>query len=84
MAIQYPSALYYPILISRESYPVPADQESATNIGFVDKICAVLKSPLLEKFSEELQRLTDRNHVVKEWAENLAVKEKCSLCFLFK
>ncbi|KAI9103040.1 hypothetical protein DFS34DRAFT_576740, partial [Phlyctochytrium arcticum] len=72
IAADYPQALYYPLSISSEQYSFGTDPVSSLCRKHVDRIKHVVRSPLLEKLTLELRRLTEPSHAFKDWIDKCA------------
>ncbi|KAF9918927.1 hypothetical protein BX616_004199 [Lobosporangium transversale] len=69
IALQYPNALYYPLTISAENFAFeqgPAGEKCMQDVAFLKK---TVFSPLKEDFIFELRRLTNPDHLIKDWLE---------------
>ncbi|KAI8997006.1 hypothetical protein BDB01DRAFT_840542 [Pilobolus umbonatus] len=71
IAIEYPNALYYPFRISNEQYELIKHELPSINQEIVEKIKNNLKSPIMEEFCLELKRLTDPEHLLKDFIDYL-------------
>ncbi|KAI8883147.1 hypothetical protein K501DRAFT_333495 [Backusella circina FSU 941] len=69
LAEAYPNALYYPFHISFEHYEIIKDKLDAKNVENIEQINAMLRSPLKEEFLLELRRLTDPEHILKDFID---------------
>ncbi|KAI8057473.1 hypothetical protein BDF21DRAFT_349187 [Thamnidium elegans] len=67
IADDYPKALYYPFNMSFEHYEWTKESIPAENRQAIEKIKAMIHSPLMEEFCVELQRLTNPDHIVKDF-----------------
>lgn len=73
LAESYPKALYYPFHISYEHYQLVKDRIPRENYEFIQKIKHAIRSPIMEEFCNELKRLTDPEHIVKDFIDFLYV-----------
>ncbi|KAI8075324.1 hypothetical protein BC940DRAFT_249003 [Gongronella butleri] len=69
LAETYPSALYYPLQISNEHYECYKDQLDPDNYAAIQRIKSIITSPLQEVFTNELRRLTNPEHIVKDFID---------------
>ncbi|KAF1799211.1 hypothetical protein FB192DRAFT_1333067 [Mucor lusitanicus] len=67
LAETYPNALYYPMQISCEIYELRKNALPKDICDAIERIMHMIKSPILEEFSNELKRLTDPYHIVKDF-----------------
>ncbi|KAL9555838.1 hypothetical protein MBANPS3_002175 [Mucor bainieri] len=67
LAETYPNALYYPMQISCEIYELRKSALPRDICDAIERIMHMIKSPILEEFSNELKRLTDPYHIVKDF-----------------
>ncbi|KAG0050163.1 hypothetical protein BGZ83_005055 [Gryganskiella cystojenkinii] len=71
IARQYPNALYYPLTISSENYEFEnsaSGERRQANVAWLRK---AVHSPLKEDFIFELRRLTNPEHLIKDFGEQL-------------
>ncbi|ORE05303.1 hypothetical protein BCV72DRAFT_250689 [Rhizopus microsporus var. microsporus] len=73
VAENYPKALYYPFHISYEHYRLVDNKLSEENKKYIEEIRALIRSPIMEEFCTELKRLTNPEHIVKDFIEFLQV-----------
>ncbi|KAG0005263.1 hypothetical protein BGZ65_011584, partial [Modicella reniformis] len=66
---QYPNALYYPLTISAENYTFEKNPSGAKRRDDVAKLKKAIHSPLKAEFIFELRRLTNPEHLLKDWLE---------------
>ncbi|KAF9401271.1 hypothetical protein BGX21_002182 [Mortierella sp. AD011] len=69
IASQYPNALYYPLTISAENYSFEKNPSGEKRKADVDMLKKSIHSPLKEDFIFELRRLTNPEHLLKDWLE---------------
>ncbi|KAI8098597.1 uncharacterized protein BX664DRAFT_288171 [Halteromyces radiatus] len=69
LAQEYPSALYYPFQLSNEHYECYKEQLDPTNRNMIARIKEIIRSPLMETFTNELRRLTNPEHIVKDFID---------------
>ncbi|KAF9184663.1 hypothetical protein BGZ51_003206 [Haplosporangium sp. Z 767] len=69
IATHYPNALYYPLTISAENYSFERSASGEKRKADVAKLKRAVHSPLKEDFIFELRRLTNPEHLVKDWLE---------------
>ncbi|KAF9116341.1 hypothetical protein BGX27_003334 [Mortierella sp. AM989] len=69
IASQYPNALYYPLTISAENYSFERNPQGERRKADVDMLKKSVSSPLKEDFIFELRRLTNPDHLLKDWLE---------------
>ncbi|KAG0234361.1 hypothetical protein BGX31_004586 [Mortierella sp. GBA43] len=69
IARQYPNALYYPLTISAENYSFESSTAGRERREDVEKLKKMVHSPLKEDFIFELRRLTNPDHLLKDWLE---------------
>ncbi|KAF9360792.1 hypothetical protein BGX26_007743 [Mortierella sp. AD094] len=69
IASQYPNALYYPLTISAENYSFERNPSGEKRKADVDMLKKSVHSPLKEDFIFELRRLTNPDHLLKDWLE---------------
>ncbi|GAN09060.1 DNA-dependent protein kinase catalytic subunit isoform 1 [Mucor ambiguus] len=67
LAEAYPNALYYPMQISCEIYELRKNTLPKDICDAIERIMQMIRSPILEEFSNELKRLTDPYHIVKDF-----------------
>ncbi|KAK4516378.1 uncharacterized protein ATC70_011349 [Mucor velutinosus] len=67
LAETYPNALYYPIQVSCEIYELRKSALPKDICDAIERIMHIIKSPILEEFSNELRRLTDPYHIIKDF-----------------
>jgi hypothetical protein len=79
LAESYPNALYYPFHISFEHYEIIKDKLDPENAESIEQIKGLLHSPLKEEFLLELRRLTDPEHILKDFIDFIQVIIKVSL-----
>ncbi|KAI9025750.1 hypothetical protein CLU79DRAFT_699113, partial [Phycomyces nitens] len=68
MAKSYPNALYYPFQISREQFGIK-DKLVSESEERVLAIKDIIYSPLVEEFTIELRRLTNPEHITKDFID---------------
>jgi DNA-dependent protein kinase catalytic subunit len=73
IAQSYPRALYYPFQMSCEFYELRKDKLSAESRRSIEKIMHLIRSPIMEKFSDELRRLSNPEHIVKDFLDYIKV-----------
>lgn len=73
LAETYPNALYYPMQISCEIYELRKNALPKDICDAIERIMHMIKSPILEEFSNELKRLTDPYHIVKDFLAYIRV-----------
>ncbi|GJJ77035.1 DNA-dependent protein kinase catalytic subunit [Entomortierella parvispora] len=71
IAKQYPNALYYPLTISSENYVFENSASGEKLRSNVQMLKKLVHSPLKEDFILELRRLTNPEHIMKDFAEQL-------------
>ncbi|KAI9251048.1 hypothetical protein BY458DRAFT_559563 [Sporodiniella umbellata] len=71
LAKSYPKALYYPFYIGYEHYQLAKDKIPEENIENIEKIKDIIRSPLMEDFCLELKRLTDPEHIIRDFVDYL-------------
>ncbi|KAF8937820.1 hypothetical protein BGZ58_002088 [Dissophora ornata] len=69
IAQQYPNALYYPLTISAENYTFERSPSGEKRKVDVEQLKKAIYSPLKEDFIFELRRLTNPDHLLKDWLE---------------
>ncbi|KAI1315202.1 hypothetical protein EDD11_001140 [Mortierella claussenii] len=69
IALQYPNALYYPLTISAENYSFEQSTSGEKRKSDVALLKKAVQSPLKEDFIFELRRLTNPEHLLKDWLE---------------
>ncbi|KAG0339299.1 hypothetical protein BG004_006877 [Podila humilis] len=69
IAVQYPNALYYPLAISDENFSFEDSSMGRKRKEDVKWLKDKVSSPLKEKFIFELRRLTNADHLLKDWLE---------------
>ncbi|KAI8973303.1 hypothetical protein BDF20DRAFT_881619 [Mycotypha africana] len=69
IAHNYPKALYYPMQMSYEFYELRKHHLSEETNTFIEKIMALIRSPILEEFSKELKRLTDPALIFRDFVD---------------
>ncbi|KAI8329229.1 hypothetical protein BC941DRAFT_384857 [Chlamydoabsidia padenii] len=69
LAEEYPAALYYPFQLSNEHYECYKEQLDPLNREAIMQIKTTIKSPLMETFTCELRRLTNPEHIVKDFID---------------
>ncbi|CAO3615261.1 unnamed protein product [Cunninghamella echinulata] len=69
LAQDYPSALYYPFHISNEHFECFKEQLNQSNREAIEKIKNTIRSPMMETFTMELRRLTNPEHIVKDFID---------------
>jgi hypothetical protein len=73
VAENYPRALYYPFHISYEHYRLVDNKLSEENKRYIEEIRVLIRSPIMEEFCTELKRLTNPEHIVKDFIDFLQV-----------
>ncbi|KAF9155537.1 hypothetical protein BG015_009513 [Linnemannia schmuckeri] len=73
IAKQYPNALYYPLTISAENYTFERDSAGERRKAEFTKLKREIASPLKEDFIFELRRLTNPEHLLKDWLEQTLI-----------
>ncbi|KAG0293742.1 hypothetical protein BGZ96_002384 [Linnemannia gamsii] len=73
IAKQYPNALYYPLTISAENYTFESDSPGEKRKAEFIKLKREIASPLKEDFIFELRRLTNPEHLLKDWLEQTLI-----------
>jgi DNA-dependent protein kinase catalytic subunit len=74
IAKTYPKALYYPMAISREHYKFENTKAGRRQAQQVQVVWSYLSSPLMNDFITELRRLTNPEHIVKDFIDYAMVK----------
>ncbi|KAF9965129.1 hypothetical protein BGZ70_005357 [Mortierella alpina] len=69
IAQQYPNALYYPLTISSENFTFENSSSGQKRKADVASLKKAVYSPLKEDFIFELRRLTNPDHLLKDWLE---------------
>ncbi|KAF9937669.1 hypothetical protein BGZ67_001000 [Mortierella alpina] len=69
IAQQYPNALYYPLTISSENFTFENSSSGQKRKADVAILKKAVYSPLKEDFIFELRRLTNPDHLLKDWLE---------------
>ncbi|ORX51884.1 hypothetical protein DM01DRAFT_1063713 [Hesseltinella vesiculosa] len=69
LADAYPAALYYPFQISNEHYECYKEQMDPDNQSAIERIKNTIRSPLQHAFTNELRRLTNPEHIVKDFID---------------
>ncbi|KAG0205959.1 hypothetical protein BGX33_007637 [Mortierella sp. NVP41] len=69
IAKQYPNALYYPLTISAENYTFERDSTGEKRKTEFLKLKREIASPVKEDFIFELRRLTNPEHLLKDWLD---------------
>lgn len=75
LAEEYPTALYYPFQLSNEHYECYKELLDPLNLEAIGKIKSKIRSPLLETFTSELRRLTNPEHIVKDFIDFIMVRQ---------
>ncbi|KAG0303333.1 hypothetical protein BGZ98_006787, partial [Dissophora globulifera] len=70
IAKQYPNTLYYPLTISAENYTFERSSSGQKRKADVDALKKTIYSPLKEDFIFELRRLTNPDHLMKDWLDH--------------
>ncbi|KAG2173613.1 hypothetical protein INT43_005031, partial [Umbelopsis isabellina] len=65
----YPNALYYPMAISREHYRFESTKAGKRQEQQVQVVWSYLSSPIMNDFITELRRLTNPEHIVKDFID---------------
>jgi hypothetical protein len=73
IAQNYPRALYYPFQMSCEFYELRKDKLPEGSRRSIERIMHLIRSPIMEKFSDELRRLTNPEHIVKDFLDYIKV-----------
>lgn len=81
LAETYPNALYYPMQIPCDIYELRKNSLPKENCDAIEKIIHLIRSPILEEFSNELKRLTDPYHIVKEFINFIKVRNPFRMSF---
>ncbi|KAL0088017.1 hypothetical protein F4703DRAFT_1975680 [Phycomyces blakesleeanus] len=68
MSKSYPNALYYPFQISREQFGIK-DKLVSESQERILAIKDIIYSPLIEEFTTELRRLTNPEHITKDFID---------------
>ncbi|KAI9491166.1 hypothetical protein BDB00DRAFT_874560 [Zychaea mexicana] len=68
LALSYPNAIYYAFNISNEHFKAIGDKLDETTRNHITKLANALYSSMREKFITELRRLTNPEHIVKDFA----------------
>ncbi|GAB5585937.1 hypothetical protein Unana1_00837 [Umbelopsis nana] len=69
IAKSYPKALYYPVAISKEHYHFDDNEQGRRQSKQVQIIWNYISSPLMDDFVTELRRLTNPEHIVKDFID---------------
>ncbi|KAG0257869.1 hypothetical protein DFQ27_004903 [Actinomortierella ambigua] len=69
IALEYPNALYYPLSISSENFDFEKSSTGERRRADVNELRKMIKSTTKERFIFELRRLTNPEHIVKDWFE---------------
>ncbi|KAI8641990.1 hypothetical protein BD408DRAFT_483034 [Parasitella parasitica] len=67
LADSYPNSLFYPMQISCETYELRKSSLPKDVCNGIEKVMHSIQSPILEEFSNELKRLTNPYHIVKDF-----------------
>ena len=67
IAESYPKALYYPFQMSCEFYDIKKNDLSEESQRSIERILYLIRSPIMEQFSYELKRLSDPDHIAKDF-----------------
>lgn len=70
----YPNALYYPMAISREHYRFDNTKAGKRQEQQVQVLWSYLSSPIMNDFITELRRLTNPEHIVKDFIDYAMVQ----------
>lgn len=73
IAIHYPKALYYPFQIPRDTYELKKRNMAKEDCESVEKILHLIRSPIMDEFINELKRLSEPKHIVKDFMERVNV-----------
>ena len=73
IAESYPNAIYYHFQMYFEHYELKKDSIPEENREYIEKIRAKIRSPIMEEFTLELQRLTNPEHLLKDFTEVIKV-----------
>lgn len=71
----YPKAVYYHFQMYFEHYDLKKDNISEENRAAIEKIRTVIRSPIMEEFTIELQRLTNPEHLLKDFTDVIRVSK---------
>ncbi|KAG0180275.1 hypothetical protein DFQ29_000972 [Apophysomyces sp. BC1021] len=71
LASTYPNAVYYPFHISNEHFEAIKDKLSTSSQEQILLIKNTVRTPLMEDFTNELRRLTNPEHTVKDFIESV-------------
>ncbi|KAF9970692.1 hypothetical protein BGZ73_006560 [Actinomortierella ambigua] len=69
IAQEYPNALYYPLSISSENFDFERNSMGERRRADVNELRKMIKSTTKERFIFELRRLTNPEHIIKDWFE---------------
>lgn len=58
-----------------EHYDLKKDNMSEENRAAIERIRAVIRSPIMEEFTIELQRLTNPEHLLKDFTDVIRVSK---------
>lgn len=76
IAEDYPKALYYPFRMSFEHYELEKHNLPEETRVAIENINRMVHSPIMEEFCLELQRLTDPDHIMKDFIVAIKVNTK--------
>lgn len=66
--------MYYPFHISNEHFECYKEQLDDFNRQAIEKIKNTIRSPIMETFIMELRRLTNPEHIVKDFIDFIMVR----------
>lgn len=69
----YPKAIYYHFQMYFEHYDLKKEEIPEENRAAIEKIRYIIRSPIMEEFTMELQRLTNPEHLLKDFADVIKV-----------
>ncbi|KAG0227795.1 hypothetical protein BGW42_002714 [Actinomortierella wolfii] len=69
IAREYPNALYYPLSISSENFDFEKSSTGERRRADVNELRKMVRSTTKERFVFELRRLTNPEHIIKDWFE---------------
>jgi DNA-dependent protein kinase catalytic subunit len=75
IAKSYPKALYYPMAISKEHYKFDDTEQGKMQSKRVQILWNSISSPLMNDFVTELRRLTNPEHIVKDFIDYAMVMD---------
>lgn len=69
----YPKAIYYHFQMYFEHYDLKKEEIPQENRATIERIRSMIQSGIMEEFTLELQRLTNPEHLLKDFADVIKV-----------